>query len=258
LTDPGGAPTERLWRGGAAQLVRLASPVLLGGSAVLLLCSAIAGWYTVSATSTGSCHQVSETLYGAWVGVTTSGPYCTQAGVGTFQSAGLTSTGDLYLVVLILTAVSTASAVVLGALVFWGLPRRHPRRFLAIGMVAIVACGLGPALLLAAQPTTICSDQGFKPTPLAVPATSGTPANQSSPPVANSGPACNGWTFFSPNGGCCTWTWMSTTGPWNSFVGSTSLPGAAVTWAPATGWYLELVSVAFIGSGVFLGRRTSA
>jgi hypothetical protein len=227
------------------------------GGGVLLLSSVVTGWYTVGATSTGPCRQAAETFYGVWVGVATSGSYCPQAGVGTFQSAELSSTGNLYIIVLSLTAVAAASALVLSAWVFRGFPRRLSRRFLAIAVVAIVAAGLGPGLLLAAQPAAICSDQGYIGTPLGVAVAGGAPANQSSPPVANPGPACNGWSFYSVNSGCCGWTWTGNTGPWNSFVGSASLPGGAVTWAPAAGWYFDLVSIAFIGSGVFLGRRTS-
>ncbi len=229
-----------------------ASVIFFAVGGALLGSSLFLGWYVVGLSTSGgpTCPGISEVLYPGWVAVTTSGPNCPASSVGSYQSQKLTTTGQLYLAVTVLTIAGAALAGFAGLLVGLHFGQRRPKLVLALAAAAMVIGVLGPALIATIQSNTICSDQGFVSTPFASPAGAPPPPNST---VGNTRPACNAWTFYTSSGG--GWTWSSSSGPWNSFVGSDSLPGASATWGPGLGWYFAIVSTVCVASGAYLSRR---
>jgi hypothetical protein len=118
-----------------------------------------------------------------------------------------------------------------------------------------VAGAAGPGLIAVYQPSTICHDIGFVQTPLGAsvvaPLATGENGSGSAAP-----PHCEGWVFWS--GGGPGWSWSGQSGPWNSFVGSTSSGGASLTWGPGIGWGLALAGVVLLGAGTLLAGKPRA
>lgn len=232
----------------------LISLALLWTGAVVLVSTLFFGWYTVQATGSTGCSRASETLYPLWVTVSSAGTSCPANGSGSFQAAGLDSTGLLYLGVVTLVAIAVGCAVMLGLLFLEGKWHRLSKVITIIALVSMIAGAMSACLVAFAQPSAVCSDQGFYGTPIAGSGAliASTPANGSGNGYATD---CNGWEFWS-NGGD-SWTWAGSSGPWNSFRGHVTQGGASLTWGPGTGWVLDIASLPLIGIGIFIGRRSS-
>ncbi|HTS33561.1 MAG TPA: hypothetical protein VMI55_06465 [Thermoplasmata archaeon] len=225
--------------------------------AAVLVSTLFVGWYVVQARSSTGCTDVVETLYPFWVAVGGSGTACPPSGVQGYSSAGLASTGLLYLGVAALTAAGAVLAFLVGALLLRGRRIHRGSILLVLALLAILAAWLGPALVALEQPSTVCGDQGSYGTPFG---STGAPVQpqQSNDSGGGTVGACNGWAFGGGNAGGyshSTYVWNGASGPWNSFFGSASSDGTTFSWGPGVGWFLDIWGVALIGVGTTISRK---
>jgi hypothetical protein len=233
--------------------------LLLGVGAALLLASLFVGWYQVQEVARNGCTGISESLSPFWVSVSTTGSGCPPTETGSFTAAGLAQTGALYSVAGALTAIACVLAFSLLGLKWSKRQSRRTSLFLLAVSIAALALGaLAPALIVTEQPATICRDEGVMNTPFEIPGTASSGENpgiylNQNQPVAP--PRCDGWAFWTGNS--YGWSWIGTSGPWNSFAGSNVSGSAVLSWAPSLGWVLDLGGVVLLIAGPVLSRRAS-
>jgi hypothetical protein len=220
--------------------------------AAVLVSTLFVGWYAVQARSNTGCTDVVETLNPFWVAVSGSGTSCPSSGVQGYSSAGLPSTGLLYLGVAALTAAGAVLAFLVGALLLRGRRLHRGSLLLVLALVGLLIAWTGPAALALAQPSTVCADQGAFSPPFG---SAGSRAGLDWPgeTVGGATGACDGWSFAggSVHNG---YVWTGGAGPWNSFFGSANSTVATFTWGPGLGWFLDIWGVALIGLGTTLSR----
>jgi hypothetical protein len=231
----------------------VAPVVLIVMGAVLLLSTLFLGWYITSVGAGGGTYG--ETLYPTSVQLWHyQGGNLSNSGGYLYSQVGLNHTGNLYLSVAVLIVVGGA----LGLLVAYRIRKRtdprHRRLTVVLLVLAVVIGFTGPALVVLAQPTTICSDSIFVGTPL------GTDFPHNS--TGTSLPC--GWDVVAPlgPGHSNSYIYGGTPGPQSSFIGSENGTGEPHTWAPYVGWYLAMLSSSFMLVGTLLylrgERRTTA
>jgi hypothetical protein len=233
---------------------RVVSTIVLILGAAFVLSSVLAPWYVVRVAASNGCTSISESLAPLGVAVSSSGAGCPTAELGSYVSAGLPSTGSLYLGIAALAGGAGLAVVSLSWFRLSKLGPRHPKLLLSLSMMAIVAAASAPALAALGQPSTVCQDQGFVGTTLGTslsndPTVQG-PVNQSG---GGSTPSCNSWSFWHGAGG--SWVWSGQAGPWNSFLGSASFGGGNISWGPGIGWGLDLLGVWLIAAGTYLSWK---
>lgn len=230
----------------------LTAPTLLILGGVVFLATLSVGWYLVQSDSAYSCRQISETLYPLWVQVTSTGTYCPSSEIGSYQAAGLPSTGALYQTVAALAVLAGLLDILAGCLLLPRLRQRFGRTPIVFGIIALLVAGGCAALVAIEQPSTICADQGFSSPPLAdgPSASTALPQNGS----ISTPPGCDVWRFWQGSG--TSTNWIGSSGPWNSFVGNATFPGAYSFWIPSTGWFLDIVGVELTAVGAFVAWRS--
>lgn len=226
-------------------------PLILGG--VVFLASLFVGWYVVQSDTVYSCRQISETLYPLWVQVTSVGTYCPSSDVGSYQAAGLPSTGALYQTVAAFAVLAGLLDILAGCLLLPRLRQRFGRTPILLGVIALLVAGGGAALVALEQPSAICADQGFMSPPLADGYSGSTALALNSSTSAP--PGCDNWKFWQGTGTSANW--IGSSGPWNSFGGNVALPGAYNFWTPSTGWFLDIVGVELTAVGAFVALRST-
>lgn len=234
---------------GSVQRILPTLIVLTGAG--LLLSSIFLGWYVVQAASPINCTNVSETLSPTGVVVASTGMGCPSPESGSYASAGLPATGSLLGIIGALAALSGGISLVIAGRLYWARGKGVSRALLMLSIAAIGVGVLGPALLVGELPSTICQDQGFIGTPFAT-AVSPTPAPYVNTTHSVPLPSCNGWSFWHGSGP--SWSWVGSSGPWNSFSGGT-IGGSGFGWGPGVGWGADIMGVWLVGVGVFLARR---
>jgi hypothetical protein len=199
---------------------RLGVALLLLVGSGLLAPTFYLGWYAVSATN-GS-ESVSETFYMSGVHELGSG-WGSPSGsyASSFADAYLPNTGGLY---------SLAGAILLGALlvglaggllILLGGKRVSSNAVLLFALLATVLFAAAPMLLLAEQPSAVCTDAQHFNTPLGPP-----PSPQ---------PKCT-WEFYMAGGG-----WSNPVGgagPGSTFSGQVAQSGWVQSWGPGMGWFV--------------------
>jgi hypothetical protein len=219
---------------------------------VAIIASMFLGWYVVQSSSPTGCNRVAETLYPWWVAVSSSGSSCPASQTGSFSQAGLASTGSLYVAATAFAMGAVVLALLVGGL-FLASKRIHRSKAVAlIAIFALISGGLAAGILALEQPATVCSDQGFYGTPLDHQSPSAGPSPLNS--TTGASPGCNSWSFWSGSGTSTTWSGSS--GPWQSFIGTTDSKGAVFSWGPAAGWFLEIGGVILITCGLAVARRS--
>ena len=237
MTEPSGSVATIGRSTGAGRRAARAAIFVTAGA--VLVVSLFMGWYLVGGSS-NACNA-NELLYPFWVTVSSSGSYCPAAETGSFSAAGLPVTGVLYLAVAALSVAAAFLAFFAAGLLLVRKWDYRSRGLLIVVLAALVIGAAAPTMVALGQPSTVCSDQGFKSIPFVVSLASG------------SSPSCNGWSFWSGNG--TSWTWTGNSGPWHSFFGSTVLSDASFAWGPSTGWFFDLWGLALLGIGIYALRK---
>jgi hypothetical protein len=212
--------------------------ILLGAG--LLLSTLVLGWYSTQ-LSYGS-NELGETFRMTNVqlsGSQSGAPYSSSV---SYPTAYLPHTGSLYLDVFGVVIAGAALGLLTSGLILSGVARNHRSLVSVLAVLTVVLAVAGPTLLLAAQPSVVCSDSSSIPPPLGA------------PPAGNgTEPEC-GWAIVSPvgEGSAYSTFFDSTPGPQSSFVGSGNANGFNHTWGPSIGWYIAWLASAILLLGTLL------